>query len=87
MQIVIDIDEDDYNFIKEADESNYLVTTNLYKAVYEGTVLPKGHGRLIDENDLMPDSDYEDGIFYAVSIGMIKRASTIIEEDRAESEE
>lgn len=52
MQIVIDIDEKDYNFIQEVDESNYSVTTNLYKAVYEGIILPKGHGRLIDADRL-----------------------------------
>ena len=41
---------------------------------------------MIDESDLMPDSDYEDGIFYAVSIGAINGAPTIIEADTAESE-
>lgn len=35
----------------------------------------------------MPDSDYEDGIFYAVSIGMIGNAPTIIDADKREWEE
>jgi hypothetical protein len=55
--------------------------------IENGTPLPKGHGRLIDASDLMPDSDYEDGTFYAVSIGQINLAPTIIEADKAESEE
>jgi hypothetical protein len=53
-------------------------------AIKNGTPLPKGHGRLIDADKLNPDSDYEDGIFYAVSIGQIDGAETVVE---AESEE
>lgn len=55
--------------------------------IANGTPLPKGHGRLIDERDLIPDSDYEDGMFYAVSIGAINGAPTIIEADKGESED
>ena len=52
--------------------------------IANGTPLPKGHGRLIDESDLIPDSDYEDGMFYAVSIGAINSAPTIVEADKEE---
>jgi hypothetical protein len=55
--------------------------------IENGTPLPKGHGRLIDASDLIPDSDYEDGMFYAVSIVRINLAPTIIDADKAESEE
>ncbi len=83
MHIVIDIDEETYNevccrglFLCPRDKEN------LVKAIKNGIPLPKGHGRLIDESDLMPDSDYEDGTFYAVSIGQINLAPTIIEADK-----
>ena len=89
MQIVIDIDDSTY----EAIEHEYCILPPqkgllkvLWDVIKNGTPLPKGHGRLIDESDLIPDSDYEDGTFYAVSIGQIKRASTIIEAEK-ESEE
>ena len=59
--------------------------TDFYSCEYK--ILPKGHGDLIDRSDLMPDSDYEDGTFYAVSIGAINGAPTIVEADKEESEE
>lgn len=74
MQIVIDLSD-----------KNYQVTlTKIMLACYgcRVTELPKGHGRLIDESDLMPDSDYEDGAFYAVSIEQINSTPTIIEADK-----
>ena len=84
MQIVIDILEDTYkNIIKNGfiyDEDNE-VDSNEIK---NGITLSKGHGRLIDADKLNPDSDYEDGIFYAVSIEQIGSAETIV---AAESEE
>ena len=83
MKIVIDVPEKVYNhfcrgcrFFDEVEEAIIAIT--------DGTLLPKGHGRLIDADKLNPDSDYEDGIFYAVSIGQIGGAETVVE---AESEE
>ena len=87
MKIIIDIPEEvriaisQMGLLRISNEMQKKVD----KAIQHGTPLPKGHGRLIDESDLMPDSDYEDGIFYAVSIGGINGAPTIIEAD-AESE-
>jgi hypothetical protein len=79
MQIVIDMPNE-----------NYQVTLTKIMLACRGcsiTELPKGHGDLIDRSDLMPDSDYEDGMFYAVSIGAINGAPTIIEADRSEEKE
>lgn len=82
MQIVIDISDDDYNNIK-----NYTGFLAYYEyLIKNGTPLPKGHGDLIDRSELMPDSDYDDGTFYAVSIGAINGAPTIIEADRSEED-
>ena len=58
MQIVIDIDEEIYNHMKERFMYGY-ADTELDKvglAVRNGTPLPKGHGRLIDADRLLrPD--------------------------------
>lgn len=90
MQIVIEISDT----LKEIIDSHDIVTAShfmwvsiMMDAIENGIPLPKGHGRLIDESDLMPDSDYEDGIFYAVSIGMIGNAPTIIKADTEGSED
>ena len=79
MQIVIELDEEYYKAIAEI--PNHQCTADML-IIKNGTPLPKGHGDLIDVNDLMPDSDYEDGIFYDVSIGAISGAPKIIEADK-----
>ena len=48
MQIVIDISEEAYN--KTLEERVALIV--MPSTVREGTVLPKGHGNLYDENDI-----------------------------------
>lgn len=83
MQIVISIPKDRYKRIIEHTEGIYDQIC-LITIIEKGTPLPEGHGRLIDADKLYPDSDYEDGAFYAVSIGQIDGAETIVE---AESEE
>lgn len=42
MQIVIDISEEDYEYLKNHNKHG------LYSQILNGTPLPKGHGRLID---------------------------------------
>ena len=83
MQIVIEIPEKMYHMIN----AGFYDYGDMNVIIQNCTPLPKGHGRLIDESDLIPDSDYEDGMFYAVSIGAINGAPTIIEADKGESEE
>ena len=90
VELVIKIPEDVYRNILEIPSSSLFAVDcdiDIRKGIQNGTLLPKGHGRLIDVGDLMPDSDYEDGIFYAVSVGQINDTTTIIEADKAESEE
>ena len=82
MQIVINIPKDRYKRIIEHTEGIH-DQISLLTIIENGTPLPEGHGRLIDADKLYPDSDYEDGIFYAVSIGQINSTETII---KAESE-
>lgn len=82
MQIVINVPKDRYKRIIEHAEGTY-DQISLLTIIEKGTPLPKCHGRLIDADKLYPDSDYEDGTFYAVSIGQIDGAEAIVE---AESE-
>lgn len=55
IELVIKIDEKDYK--KVLDLNNHDIEWNIahtcYEAVLDGKPLPKGHGRLIDENDVL----------------------------------
>ncbi len=100
MQIVINISDEDYNDITITGENtvNLGVLLALRKAVRNGTPLPKGHGRLIDADELKTLS-YEvfvntdnpnraDGL--SACNGVVEEdidlAPTIIEADKEESD-
>jgi len=101
MQIVIDIPEDTY---EECQGHKYYIDTGeeLFDAVKNGVILPKGHGRLIDANSLLnygscPNScsgtvtcaeDYEHlhCPIRVFDIESINDTPTIIKADKAESE-
>ena len=54
MKLVIDISEEEYNLIKIKSESNIGgVSSEAERVIAKGTPLPKGHGRLIDANELI----------------------------------
>lgn len=89
MKIVIDVPEKVYNrfcnccrFPDEVEEAIIAIT--------DGIVLPKGHGRLIDADRLVPDcqedfvyyDDDEHNVFTAVGIAQIECADTIVEADK-----
>lgn len=78
MQIVIDIPNSIYaNLPKIVNGS--IASKRILDCVKNGTPLPKGHGDLVDRNDLK----YEKYNSYAYAIA---NADTIIEADKAESE-
>ena len=82
MQIVIDIDEETYADIKKGKVySSYRdVPQESVLAIANGTLLPKGHGRLIDADAIvMPILETEDDEKW-VRIA-INSAQTIIEAD------
>ena len=83
MQIVIDISEERYKEIMAMIATGNQMTYTEY-CVGKGTVLPKGHGRLIVADELELDADWDD--YYdgwtAYSESMIKYAPTIIEADK-----
>lgn len=83
MQIVIDIPEEDWKFIKEADGCRYSRT--IIEAVINGTPLPKGHGRLIDADDItLIDEQFYVPSDYYVAESAIDNAPTIIERSDTE---
>ena len=93
MQIVIDIPEEKYqgivNMAKEIlDASTFCSPRYLYKAVLNGTPLPKGHGRLIDADTLEECKEVLNTIMneceYAVRMDEIRNVPTIIGADNAE---
>ena len=57
IELVIKIPEEKYRIILNhteeiIDESSFVEPRYLYKAVLDGTQLPKGHGRVIDESKI-----------------------------------
>ena len=87
MQIVIDIPKEDWEFIKESDGCRW--SRAIIEGVINGTPLPKGHGRLIDENELIDEIEREeiDGRYYDVIYAhSIYDAETIIEADKEDKE-
>ena len=83
MKLVIDIHEKDYQSILNSGQVPYGVVC----AIMNGTPLPKGHGRLIDADELEECKEImdtiSDGSKYAVRMDDIRNVvSTIIEADK-----
>ena len=55
IQIVIDMPEDIFNLAKKYDEDGCANWSEMLIA--NGTVLPKGHGRLIDADKILKDTE------------------------------
>lgn len=74
MQIVIEIPEETYNDIQSRDWKNgELIFSEEWKAIHNGTPLPKGHGRLIDADAVYDDFekgeyDFEESLEFAPTI-------------------
>jgi hypothetical protein len=90
MQIVINIDDEDYDDITLTGENtiNLGVLLDLREAVRKGSPLPKGHGRLIDADAInLKDISPVDGFsVYGATAEDIDFTLTIIEADRSEEE-
>lgn len=79
MKIVIDIPESDYRRIMASNLVEYYELK-----IAQGTVLPKGHGDLIDRDELEKDTEwdeYEDGCI-SYSHSQIFSASVVIPADK-----
>lgn len=90
MKLVIDIDEHTYETIING---GTVWSVRLCNTIRNGTPLPKGHGDLIDRNDLLKHYDsttYHNGIeerkIHFVQIGYVNDAKPIIEADQEASD-
>ena len=85
IELVIKIPEEMYKDIQSRDWKNggrwY---SEEWKAIHNGTPLPKGHGRLIDEYDLKILFGLDDRLWWSNAVEEFPDLPTIIE---AESEE
>lgn len=90
MQIVIDINEEDYNDLTLTGENTIPLSAllRLREALRNGTPLPKGHGRLIDADELRRtmEKDVRRALSFVDLTDFVWLADTIIEADKAESE-
>ena len=106
MQIVIKIQEDDFEKIKNTsfventeimfhqsseDRKLTMMLFRIMDAIKDGTPLPKGHGRLIDADNVIIEA--KNKMKYGINhkymecvIAHMNLARTIIEADKAESE-
>ena len=85
MQIVIDIPEEEYKCVQITGCIGN--KTCISNAIYNGTPLPKGHGRILDEKDIL-DTENNDGGWYDLfdMPEYIAGVKAIIEANKAESE-
>ena len=81
IELVIKIPESIWVAIQNGEYCGIL-DDRTYNAIKNGTPLPKGHGRLIDADAL-----WKKWVFDAIGKQEIDDAPTIIEADKAESEE
>lgn len=85
MKVVVDIPNWLYFAIMEHHEPHY--SQSLGDAVRDGIPLPKGHGRLIDADELKKHKYHDSNRFEnAVAVAYIDLADTIIEADKGETE-
>lgn len=82
MKILINMDDHEYAEIKEGAEkfrSKDMVVPYLYKVIESGTILPKGHGDLVDRKQIIEHGDSKG---FCDWYEELKYASTVIEADK-----
>ncbi len=86
IELVIKMPEEQYNTIKSDLYNTFTAEMKKWglRAIREGTPLPKGHGRLKDIDQIIRDGRSKG---FCEWYDEMKYAPTIIEADKAESEE
>lgn len=84
MQIVIDIDNNLYTRLFDNGDEYVADMRRACVAIRKGIVLPKGHGRLIDADELKKTAYSSTAFTSVVDVCDIDDAPTIIEADKAE---
>jgi hypothetical protein len=86
MKLIIDISEELKQKIDEG-LTNQVIINKLWDATRNGTPLPKGHGRILDEKDILDTKNNDGGWYDLVDMPeYIAGVKAIIEAD-TESEE
>ena len=91
MRILIDIDDNLYTRLFDNGIEDYEIANDdlsaMAKAIRKGVPLPKGHGRLVDADDIaLIDEQFYTPSDYYIAENAIDNALTIIEADKGESE-
>lgn len=94
MKLVIDIPEDQYTTLNAKTQDDIVDVIDhgaLIKAIKNGTPLPKGHGRLIDADDVKENHRkwigyLDEDMIARLNIAIDKYVPTIIEADKGEQE-
>lgn len=82
MQIVIKISDSKYQSIL-GDDYCGILDADLYKAIKNGIPLPKGHGRILDEKDILDTENNNGGWYDLVDMPeYIAGVKAIIEADK-----
>lgn len=96
VELVIKIPEQDFRKIC-ANKEDSIIAHDTCRRIANGTLVPKGHGRVVDVGKIDKDRiDHDNPIIYltmngeyieAVSLDYINNLTTIIEADKEESED
>lgn len=79
IELVVKIPKEEYEMIVNSEDCGLHTLT---RAIARGTILPKGHGRLIDVSNLMTVTDYDgENEKTYITYDEIENAPTIIEAD------
>lgn len=94
MQMVIDIPDIEYDVLNQIGENTIPlgILLNLRDYIRVGTPLPEGHGRLIDAEDVKNNHEkwlgyLDEDMIARLNIAVDNHVKTIIEADKAESED
>lgn len=84
MQIVIDIDDEAYKELKKHKTITLPLNDYISSSIIYGTPLPKGHGDLIDRNELKRtmENDVRKALSFVDLTDFVWLAPTIIEADK-----
>jgi hypothetical protein len=85
IELVVKISKEDYERLKEYKKAPFCsLTSRAYEAIANGTPLPKGHGRLIDADEMKTMKNIQSANFNAVELirYWIDNQITIIEADK-----
>ena len=87
IELAIKIPEKIYKYVQQIGSINMLDTQQVANAIFDGTPFPKGHGRILDEKDIL-DTKNNDGDWYDL-VDMpeyIAGVKAIIEADKEQEE-